>query len=214
MNTFTAEVNKIILALTSVGIVILLMLPVNLSASHYRYGTMYWEPISDNGTHVTIRLKMVNGWRTAYNNFLKTVGSRNSTWVDIIWGDGNAAESVDLRTISIDSTTGSSLTEMGVWSSSVWTTGVTHSYPDNGTTEYVAYWTGGDRISGIKNGLSNKSWRGETKVNIGGTYDGNVSPVSAVPPIVKVQDNTTDNFMYQVVATDAIGDNLSYRWGT
>ncbi len=43
-------------------------------------------------------------------------------------------------------------------------------------------------------------------------YDGNTSPVSAVPPIVQVQDNTT--FSYQVSATDANGDNLTYRWGT
>ena len=213
MNTIKGKVNKIILGLTSVGLV-LLMLPASLSAAHYRYGTMSWELESDNGTHITIRLNMQNGFTCASCSFLQTVGSRNSTWVDIIWGDGSAAESVDLRTISIDSTTGSSLTEIGVWSSPEWTTGVTHTYPDNGTTEYLVYWSSGNRISGIKNGLSNKKWRGETKVNIGGTYDGNVSPVSAVPPIVKVQDNTTDNFMYQVVATDAIGDNLSYRWGT
>ena len=42
MNTFKAEVNKIIFALTSVGLV-LLMLPASLSAGHFRYGTMSWE---------------------------------------------------------------------------------------------------------------------------------------------------------------------------
>ena len=70
MKTFKAEVNKIILALTSLGIVILLMFPVSLSADHFRYGTMSWELISDNGTHKTIRLKMQNGWtanHTAFN---------------------------------------------------------------------------------------------------------------------------------------------------
>ena len=56
MNTIKGKVNKIILGLTSVGLV-LLMLPVSLSANHFRYGTMSWEPISDNGTHITIRLK-------------------------------------------------------------------------------------------------------------------------------------------------------------
>ena len=58
MNTIKGKVNKIILGLTSVGIVILLMFSASLSANHFRYGTMSWEPISDNGTHVTIRLKM------------------------------------------------------------------------------------------------------------------------------------------------------------
>jgi len=56
------------------------------------------------------------------------------------------------------------------------------------------------------------SWRLETKVNIGGSYASNASPVSAVPPIVQIQDNTT--FNYQVVATDANSDPLGYRWGT
>ena len=64
MNTIQAKVNKIILALTSVGLLILLMLPASLSASHYRYGTMSWDIDSDNGTHVTIRLKMESGWRS------------------------------------------------------------------------------------------------------------------------------------------------------
>ena len=49
-------------------------------------------------------------------------------------------------------------------------------------------------------------------VRIGGDYVGNVSPVSAVPPVIQVQDNTS--FTYQVNATDANGDNLTYRWGT
>ncbi|HIA34283.1 MAG TPA: hypothetical protein EYN85_05890, partial [Candidatus Lambdaproteobacteria bacterium] len=99
---------------------------------------------------------------------------------------------------------------MGVYSSSVWTTGLTHTYPDNGTTEYVVYWTSLARAN-VKNS-NGTNWRNETKVNIGGAYSGNNSPVSAVPPVVQVQDNTT--FSYQVIATDADSDNLTYRWGT
>ena len=78
MNTFKAEVNKIILALTSVGIVILLMFPVSLSADHFRYGTMSWEIISDNGTHKTVRLKMQNGWTADHWAFNNTVGNGNN----------------------------------------------------------------------------------------------------------------------------------------
>ena len=59
MITFKGKVDKIISGLTSVGIVILLMFPASLSADHFRYGTMSWEPVDDNGT---IRLKMQNGW--------------------------------------------------------------------------------------------------------------------------------------------------------
>ena len=78
MNTFKAEVNKIILALTLVGIVILLMFPVSLSAHHYRYGTMSWVPVSDNGTHVTIRLKMQNGWSANHTHFRISTDYKNS----------------------------------------------------------------------------------------------------------------------------------------
>ena len=118
MNTFKAEVNKIILALTSVGIVILLMLPASLSAHHYRYGTMSWEPVSDNGTHITIRLKMQNGWSanhlhfrssTSYTNSYSVgttswgsgvwveghIGSIKADYYEIVWGDGTSNTTIE-----------------------------------------------------------------------------------------------------------------------
>ena len=97
---------------------------------------------------------------------------------------------------------------MGDYSSSTWTDGVTHSYSDNGT--FVVYWGASEReATENTNGLN---WRNETKVIITIGGDNNTSPVSAVPSIVQVQDNTT--FTYQLNATDADGDNLTYRWGT
>ena len=65
MNTFKAEVNKIILALTSVGIVILLMFPASLSATHFRYGTMSWDLVDND----TIRLKGGMGWNAGHGSF-------------------------------------------------------------------------------------------------------------------------------------------------
>ena len=62
MNSYKDKINKIILGLTSFGVFFLLILPASLYGNHFRYGTMSWEPISDNGTHVTVRLKMENGW--------------------------------------------------------------------------------------------------------------------------------------------------------
>ena len=59
MNTFKTELNKIILALTSVEIVILLIFPGSLSADHFRYGTMSWALVDND----TIRLNMENGWK-------------------------------------------------------------------------------------------------------------------------------------------------------
>ena len=144
MNTFKEEVNKIILALTSVGIVILLMLPASLSAHHYRYGTMSWEPVSDNGTHITIRLKMQNGWTANHGDFRSSndyntfvsgyVGSIKEEYQRINWGAGTANSAnpkVDFKVLSRDNSTNDTITEMGDYSSGTWTTGVTHAYPDN-----------------------------------------------------------------------------------
>ena len=127
MNTFKAEVNKIILGLTSVGIVILLMLPASLSAHHYRYGTMSWEPVSDNGTHITIRLKMQNGWSANHAHFristdysnAKTsgitwgaglwveghIGSIKADYYQIVWGDGTTNDNMSHKIISRDNVT-------------------------------------------------------------------------------------------------------------
>ena len=241
MNTFKAEVNKIILALTSLGIVILLMFPVSLSANHFRYGTMSWELVSDNGTHITIRLKMQNGWTANHSHFLEDgtspydtyvsgyIGSIKNDYITINWNDGTTSD-VDIKILSRDNTTGtasttcgsstnqsldrckdSTISEMGEYVSSTWTTGVTHTYPDNGTTEYVVHWGDSARRPTENYPSSSVEWRNETKVTIGGAYDNNTSPVSAVPPIVQVQDNTT--FTYQVISSDTTGDNLAYRWG-
>ncbi|MDG2063543.1 MAG: hypothetical protein P8L36_00965, partial [SAR324 cluster bacterium] len=207
-----AKVNKFNLALIAVGIVILLMLPSSLSASHYRYGNMSWT--LDNSTNsTTIRLKFQAGFKTSKYAFLQTVGQTDDDKVEIIWGDGES-DNVTIKTITVVGDD-SSVVEIGVNSGGTWVTGVTHTYADNGT--YIVSWTDGQRITNIHNIPSsiNKDWRLETKVTIGGIYAGNVSPVSSVPPVVLVQDNTTDNFTYQVSAIDAnSGDNLHFRWGT
>ena len=88
---------------------------------------------------------------------------------------------------------------------------MTHTYPDNGTTEYVVHWGDSARRPVENYPATDVEWRNETKVNIGGPYDNNTSPVSAVPPVIQVQDNTI--FTYQVGATEANSDNLTYRWG-
>jgi len=203
MNSVKEKTFKLILGFTSLVILILLMLTANLYASHYRYGTMSWTNAWDNGT---IRLKMQNAFR--YTN--QTVGTISNMSGQINWGDGST-ETVQKKVIAVDSTEGSYVTEIGSNSTGAWVTGVLKTYTDNGT--YIVSWTGGDRIDGIENSnLSEADWRLETKVNIGGTFASNDSSVSAVPPIVQIQDNTT--FNYQVVATDPDGDSMGYRWGT
>ena len=206
MNTAKCEKNRKNLRLASIVLFFLLIFPPVLSASHFRYGTMSWENQWDNGT---IRLNMDTGWRTGYTSNYATVGNIMTMESTINWGDGNS-ESVQMKVISIDSNEGSSLMEIGSNSTGSWVTGVEHTYTDNGT--YIISWSSTARISSIKNMADSSAWRIESKVNIGGSFTGNISPVSAVAPIVQIQDNT--EFLYQLVATDSNGDSLGYRWGT
>ena len=148
MKTIQAKVNKIILALTSVGLLILLMLPASLSANHFRYGTMSWEPISDNGTHVTIRLKMENGWTANHSSFRSTsVGTIKNNYIRIYWGDGSSTQ-VDIKILSRDEGTNDTISEMGDYTSSTWTSGATHTYSSDG--DYVVYWGSAAR-QGVEN---------------------------------------------------------------
>ncbi len=222
MNTFKAEVNKIILALTSLGLLILMMFPVSLSADHFRYGTMSWEIISDNGTHKTIRLKMQNGWtadHSAFNSsYLVNPGdtklhfeasSGDLLLKNFTWGDSSTSNIV-VKVLSRDNATAINniITEIGD-NSSEWTTGVTHAYSGNGP--YIISWNSTARET-TENMGAGKPWINKMLVNLGEAYDNNTSPVSAVPPVIQVQDNTT--FTYQVTSSDTTGDNLAYRWGT
>ena len=243
MNSIKAKINKLFSGLTLVGLLISLMFPLSLFANHFRYGTISWDPIADNGTHITIRVKMQNGWtanhsgfRTsdAYDTFVSGyVGSIHDDYIRIYWGDGTN-ETADIKIISRDNSTGtasgdcsssdnqssgkcidSTISEMGEYISGTWTTGATHMYPDNGTTEYILNWGGYARTVTNNNPSDDRccggEWRNQTKINIAGAYDGNKSPVSAVPAVIQVQDNKT--FNYQLVTTDADNDSLNYRWG-
>ena len=162
MNTFKAEVNKIILGLTSVGLVILLMLPASLSANHFRYGTMSWE-LMDNGS---IRLKMQNGWTADHTSFSSTdVGSLKIGYQRIFWGDpDNSSTTVDFKILSRDTTSNDTISEIGDNSSSGWIQGVIHTYASDG--DYLVYWGGYARETtalGYNNGLN---WRNASKVNV------------------------------------------------
>ena len=203
MNKLNSKIDRIILALVSVGLLLLLFFPASLSAGHFRYGTISWDLVDND----TITLKMQNGWTASHGCCSgSSVGGTKDDYQTINWGDSTNTL-VDFKFISKDTDANNMITNMGD-SSSGWVTGVTHDF-DNGS--YVTYWGSSSRATVMNNGSNGSAWRNETMIRIGGDYIGNVSPVSAVPPIVNVQDNTS--FTYQVSATDANGDNLNYRWG-
>ncbi len=217
MHFIKAKVSKIILALLSVGIVILLMFPASLSATHFRYGTLSWDLVDND----TIRLKGAIGWNAGHVSWneisdygetsLSTFVGSVRDYLDVTWGGGSPTSSDMHHKVlsrSGSTTSDSVITQMGTYSSG-WTEGLTHDY-DNGT--HIIYWGSSSRTSVHSDQSGNGgTWRNETMVRIGGDFVGNVSPVSAVPDTVRVQDNKT--FSYQVSATDANGDNLTYRWG-
>jgi len=209
MNSVKGRINILVLVLILAGITILLMLPASLYANHFRYGTMSWEPVDDNGT---IRLKMQNGW-TANHSFVSsyTAGQYKLNAITISWGDGSADNaSLDLKVLSRDNTTNDTITEMGDNSSSSWTLGWEYQYSSPGT--YIVSWGSSARES-VTNSANGTAWRNQTSVTpyFSASNTSNTSPVSAVPSRVQVQDNTI--FNYQLVATDANNDSLSYRWG-
>ncbi len=208
MNFIRGKISKIIFGLTSAGI-ILLMLPSSLYANHFRYGTMSWEPVDDNGT---IRLKMQNGW-TASHSFVSsyTAGQYKLNALTISWGDGSPDNSsLDLKIISRNNTTNDTITEMGDNSSASWKVGWEYQYSSPGT--YIVSWGATARES-VTNSANGTAWRNQTSVTpyFSASNTSNTSPVSAVPPRVQVQDNKI--FNYQLVATDANNDSLNYRWG-
>ena len=50
---------------------------------------MSWEPISDNGTHITIRLKIQNGWSANHGHFRSSTDYSNSySGTSVKWGSG------------------------------------------------------------------------------------------------------------------------------
>ena len=95
MHNTKAKVNKIILALLSVGIVILLMFPASLSATHFRYGTLSWDLVDND----TIRLKGGMGWNAGHGSWdqisdygetsLSTFVGSVRGYLDVTWGGGS-----------------------------------------------------------------------------------------------------------------------------
>ncbi len=111
MNTFKAKVNKIILRLTSVGLLILLIFPGSLSAHHFRYGTISWTQ-TDNAREIEVFMQI--GWTANHSSFRSPddyspfvagyVGS-------IVGGDGDGAYLNEIKW-GDSSTTGKWITKL------------------------------------------------------------------------------------------------------
>ncbi|MDC0078492.1 hypothetical protein OAJ98_05860 [Deltaproteobacteria bacterium] len=92
MHNTKAKVNKFNLALIAVGIVILMMFPASLSATHFRYGTLSWDLVDND----TIRLKGEMGWNAGHTSWneisdygetsLSTFVGSVRNYLDVTWG--------------------------------------------------------------------------------------------------------------------------------
>jgi PKD repeat protein len=81
---------------------------------------------------------------------------------------------------------------------------ITYTYPANGP--YTASVRGCCRIDGLANPYT-RDYRLETRV---GFSSANSAPVSSLPPVVEAPTRTPD-FSFQIPATDADGDALTFR---
>lgn len=84
--------------------------------------------------------------------------------------------------------------------------GLVHTYAAPG--HYTAFSEASARIASLRNDALG-SYRDETLVDVGAA---NHSPVSALPPIIQLTDNTVATF--RVPAVDPDGDPLTYRLAT
>lgn len=178
-------------------------------ANHFRAGTLSWEPV--DGEARTVLVKGQIGWTNNHGHIPTSVaiGQVATGKLTLFFGDGQSV-SAAVRVISRNATTNDVQTEIVSIKSgdSDYTVGIEHTYASDG--DYTVYWGSSARESAEN--LDGSAWRNETLVNIGGTYDGNTSPVSAVAAVVQVPDNT--EFTYNLVGVDVDGDDLQFRYGT
>lgn len=186
-----------------------LLLAHTVHANHFRSGFMSWEAV--DGDANTVLLKVEVGWTNDHGQIPTTtaVGEVVEGAININFGDGQT-HSGDLRVTSRNTTTNDVQTELVSIKDGEdeYTAGVEHTYASEG--DYVAYWGSSARESALNQDSS--TWRNETKINIGGTYSGNSSPISAVPSVIQVPDNQI--FSYDLVGVDTDGDDVEFRYGT
>lgn len=177
------------------------------SANHFRAGTMSWSAVNGN----TISLNAGVGWTHSHGHIPDDaeVGDVVEGAISIDFGDGHLHDGA-MRVTSRNITSDDVQTELVSIKpgDSVYTTGVLHTYENPG--DYVAYWGSSAREGAIN--LDGDAWRNETLINIGGTYGGNSSPITAVSSVVQVPDNQV--FEFQLVGVDSNGDDIRFRYGT
>eukprot|EP01132_Coremiostelium_polycephalum_P002837 gene2837-3526_t len=168
---------------------VLFILIQNVQGSHFRFGTISWQPTTANnvmsikvdlafrGTYFVTR----NTWNTIVPGYRITEGSIN-------YGDGKS----DSMTMTVTS----------VNPEEDWFTGtfvITHTYPAGVTKTYTIRYDSCCRINELLNNRG-QNWYISSNINIIGYGDPNTSPVSGMLPIVPVVKGRLNTF--NIIASD------------
>ncbi|MBO6586462.1 MAG: T9SS type A sorting domain-containing protein [Gracilimonas sp.] len=173
-----------LLILVCLGFLIMALMPKNVEASHFRYGTMSWSPTGNPG-EVEIRMKVVF---RLFGSF--SVGD-NITVGNLAMGDGSFEQVI------------ATVTNINV-ADNYFEGEVVIRKTYSGAGPYNVSWNSCCRISGISN--ASGIWNLQTVIT---PLSGNSSPVSNQFPIVNVGQGTASTFF--VSAADPDGDNLRFR---
>lgn len=182
----------------------LLLTPYSSNATHFRYGTITWEPVQ--GQSNTIKFTVRAAWRRDFfpSNVTigQTINTSNGSNANFRFG-GNT----NLGTNRPMYATVTAVNISENWLQTEWIQIVTYSEPG----DYTAFFQSCCRINELQNNNTNQSqnranYRVETIVNVDSQ---NRPPSSSLPTIINLQTglNTAD---IQVPGVDPDGDNINF----
>ena len=170
-------------------------------ASHFRYGTITYEIISESGSGASkqsvVKFTINQGWRRTFFGGPPNLGSVVNTG-SFSFGDGSST-SVLLTVTAVN------LTEdwfLGTFQ-------VTHTY--TGNVDVTTNFSSCCRIGSLQGGNANDSYRNTAIVTLSQTT--NENPVSSLPAIVNVPINQASH-TFSLNAIDPNGDAISYALST
>jgi hypothetical protein len=176
----------------------------DVSATHFRYGSISWRKVSTTATTETIEFKVSMAFRRTFYTPLPVEGATVSSNTSLrITGTGLTTVTipVDLKITSINPA------EDWLYGETL----ITRTFPKPAAPVLAkAEILQCCRISTLKIG-KDTDFMFSTKVNLGS--ENNNSPVTTLPPIVNVQTGQTAA-TFKLPATDADGDPLTYRLAT
>jgi hypothetical protein len=169
-------------------------------ATHFRYGTLTYEVVSESGSgstkQTTVKFTINQGWRSTFFFFGSPSGTVSTGTLN--FGDGGAT-SINLTVTAVNAAED--------WFLGTFTT--THTY--TGNVDVTAFMASGNRISTLQGGNADDLYRTEAVVTL--SKSNNDNPVSSLPAIVNVPINQI-GYTFNLSAIDPNGDAISYALST